>query len=54
MTVNHTYNTLEDYGDENVNRDDYFTTIYNAFFSDHNVPYTHSIPEEIVLNAPYY
>lgn len=51
LTVNHTYNALEDYVD--ANRNDYFTTIYYAFFSDYNLPYTHTIPESVILNANY-
>ena len=49
LTVNHTYNALEDY----VGANDYFTTIYYTFFSDYNVPYTHRVPEDIILNADY-
>jgi hypothetical protein len=53
LMVFHTYNGLEDYVDADVNRNDYFTTQYFTFFSDYNAPYTHSIPEEVPLNADY-
>lgn len=53
LTVFHTYKVIGDYVDADANRDDYTTTRYFTFFSDHNAPYTNSIPEEVLLNADY-
>lgn len=53
LTVFHTYKGLDDYVDADVNRKEYNKIRYFTFFSDHNSPYTHSIPEEVILNADY-
>lgn len=53
LTVNYTYQGIKDYVDTEVNGIDHITKHYYTFFSDHNSPYTQSIPEKVIENADY-